>query len=61
LSKEEAELLVVGDSESAMFPKELDKITTRQTIGNGGIKVSFLVSYGSEWDLHNEMYARIKT
>ena len=52
LSKEEAELLVVGDSESSMFPKELNKYTTRQTFGNGGIKVNFLVNYGWEWDLN---------
>jgi undecaprenyl diphosphate synthase len=53
LSKEEAELLVVGDSESPMFPKELNKYTSRQTFGNGGIKVNFLVNYGWEWDLNN--------
>lgn len=53
LSKEEAELLVVGDYESPVFPKELSKYTTRQTFGNGGIKVNFLVNYGWEWDLNN--------
>ncbi|PKL86164.1 MAG: di-trans,poly-cis-decaprenylcistransferase [Ignavibacteriae bacterium HGW-Ignavibacteriae-1] len=53
LSKEEAELLVIGDSESAMFPEELQKYTTRQIFGNGGIKVNFLVNYGWEWDLNN--------
>jgi undecaprenyl diphosphate synthase len=53
LSKEDAELLVIGDSESRMFPKELIKYTTRQILGNGGIKVNFLVNYGWEWDLNN--------
>jgi undecaprenyl diphosphate synthase len=53
LSKEDAELLVVGDFDSPMFPKELFKYTTRQTFGNGGIKVNFLVNYGWEWDLNN--------
>ena len=53
LSKEEAELLVVGDSESLLFPQELNKYTIRQTFGNGGIKVNFLVNYGWEWDLNN--------
>jgi undecaprenyl diphosphate synthase len=53
LSKEEADLLVVGDSESPIFPKELSKYTSRQTFGNGGIKVNFLVNYGWEWDLNN--------
>ncbi len=53
LSKEEAELLVIGDFESPMFPKELHKYTTRQIFGNGGIKVNFLVNYGWEWDLNS--------
>jgi len=53
LSKEDAELLVVGDFESSMFPKELIRYTTRQIFGNGGIKVNFLVNYGWEWDLNN--------
>ena len=53
LSKEEAELLVVGDSESPMFPKELYRYTTRQIFGKGGMRVNFLVNYGWEWDLNN--------
>ena len=53
LSKEDAELLVIGDFESPMFPAELHKFTTRQIFGNGGIKVNFLVNYGWEWDLNN--------
>jgi len=53
LSQEEAELLVVGDSESPMFPKELYKYTRRQIFGRGGIKVNFLVNYGWEWDFNN--------
>jgi len=52
LSQEDAELLVVGDYESPMFPKELYPFITRQTFGKGGIKVNFLVNYGWEWDLH---------
>ena len=53
LSEESAELLVVGDFESPMFPKELCKYTTRQIYGKGGMKVNFLVNYGWEWDLNN--------
>jgi undecaprenyl diphosphate synthase len=53
LSNEEADLLVIGDFDSPMFPKELIKYTTRQTFGNGGIKVNFLVNYGWEWDLNS--------
>lgn len=54
LSKENASLLVVGNTTSAMFPKELIPYTIRrQTFGNGGIKVNFLVNYGWQWDLKN--------
>jgi undecaprenyl diphosphate synthase len=52
LSKEDAELLVVGNSRSPMFPKELLSYTTRKVFGKGGIKVNFLVNYGWEWDLN---------
>ncbi|MFU0824958.1 undecaprenyl diphosphate synthase family protein [Clostridium sp.] len=51
LSKEDAELLVVGNFKSLMFPPELLPYTTRKTFGKGGIKVNFLVNYGWEWDL----------
>ena len=50
LSKEDAELLVVGNTESKSFPKELLPYTTRRVFGKGGIKVNFLVNYGWEWD-----------
>lgn len=51
LAKEDAELLVVGNYNSPMFPKELLPYTKRKTIGKGGMKVNFLVNYGWEWDL----------
>jgi undecaprenyl diphosphate synthase len=60
LSKEEAELLVIGDSESPMFPQELFKYTTRHVFGKGGIKVNFLVNYSWEWDLNNLKLANAK-
>ncbi|MDD3840905.1 MAG: polyprenyl diphosphate synthase [Clostridia bacterium] len=53
LSKEDASLLVVGNSDSPMLPKELLPYTTRVTFGTGEIKVNFLVNYGWEWDLNN--------
>jgi undecaprenyl diphosphate synthase len=53
LSKEDAALLVVGNSDSEMFPKELLPYTTRKHFGNGDIKVNFLVNYGWEWDLNH--------
>ena len=53
LSKENASLLVVGNTESPMFPKELIPYTERKVFGSGGIKVNFLVNYGWEWDLNS--------
>lgn len=44
-------LLVVGDSESVHFPKELLPYTERIDIGTPDILVNFLVNYGWEWDL----------
>ncbi len=52
-SRENATLLVVGNSESPMFPKELLPFTKRTVFGNGGMKVNFLVNYGWEWDLNS--------
>lgn len=51
LSKEDAQLLVLGNTRSAMFPRELLPYTTRQTFGKGGMKINFLVNYSYEWDL----------
>ena len=52
LSKENAELLVIGNTESDMFPKSLIPFTLRrQVFGSGGMKVNFLVNYGWQWDL----------
>ena len=53
ISREDAALLVLGNTDSAMFPKELLPYTSRKTFGKGGIKVNFLVNYGWEWDLGN--------
>lgn len=51
LSRENARLLVLGNTKSAMFPKKLLPYVSRQTFGTGGIKVNFLVNYSFEWDL----------
>ncbi|MFA6940256.1 MAG: polyprenyl diphosphate synthase [Clostridiaceae bacterium] len=51
LSKENASLLVVGNSESPIFPDDLINYTTRKALGSGEMKVNFLVNYGWEWDL----------
>lgn len=51
LAKENASLLIVGNYESAMFPKELLKYKKRTIVGKDEIKVNFLVNYGYDWDL----------
>ncbi|SHH67869.1 undecaprenyl diphosphate synthase [Caloranaerobacter azorensis DSM 13643] len=54
LSNKDASLLVVGNTDSPMFPKELLPYTNnRKTFGRGGIKVNFLVNYGWQWDVKN--------
>ncbi|HAY3897537.1 MULTISPECIES: undecaprenyl diphosphate synthase family protein [Clostridium] len=52
LTKEDCEILVIGNTESSAFPKALIPFTTRKKFGNGGIKVNFLIHYGWEWDLN---------
>ncbi|MEG0988387.1 MAG: undecaprenyl diphosphate synthase family protein [Clostridium sp.] len=70
LSKEDAELLVVGDTDSPMFPEALLPYITRQTFGAGGMKINFLINYSWEWDLglrdhkmgmHGEIGPKLKT
>ncbi|WP_101698640.1 polyprenyl diphosphate synthase [Clostridium minihomine] len=53
LSKYDANLLVVGNTNSSLFPEELLPYTKRVTIGRGLINVNFLVNYGWEWDLNH--------
>lgn len=52
LEKLDADLLVVGNTQSALFPKELLRYTQRTKIGEGHIKVNFLVNYSWSWDLN---------
>ncbi|MTI46906.1 MAG: undecaprenyl diphosphate synthase family protein [Firmicutes bacterium] len=61
LLKEDASLLVIGNSSSPMFPKELLPYTERRVIGKGDIKVNFLVNYGWQWDLKNFMESKNKS
>jgi undecaprenyl diphosphate synthase len=53
ISCNDCELLVTGNADSAMFPSELKPYTTRTRIGNGGIKLNFLVNYSPAWDLRD--------
>lgn len=53
LSKENADLLVIGNYNSPMFPKKLIPYISRKRFGLGGIKVNFLVNYDWKWDIGN--------
>jgi undecaprenyl diphosphate synthase len=51
IAQEDVSLLVIGNTESKVFPEVLLPYTRRTNLGKGGIKVNFLVNYGWEWDL----------
>lgn len=51
LENEDCDILVVGNSNSKMFPEELKKYISRKKGGNNNIKVNFLINYSWEWDL----------
>lgn len=55
IGSEGTSLLVLGNTGSPSFPKELLPYTERTEICGGGIKVNFLVNYGWEWDIANAM------
>lgn len=61
LEQEDAELYVVGNTQSACFPEELLPYTTPKASfdrGKASIKVNFLVNYGWEWDMKNDWVSR---
>lgn len=51
IASENVSLLVLGNTESSMFPPELLPYTARHDFGAGGMKINFLVNYSWEWDL----------
>jgi undecaprenyl diphosphate synthase len=55
LETRDADLLVVGNTESTLFPRELLPFTQRTRFGEGRIKVNFLVNYGWNWDLNHSL------
>lgn len=57
LTKEDANLLVIGNTGTPLFPKELLPFTNRVTFGNGLMNVNFLVNYGWDWDLSHSLKA----
>lgn len=52
ISANDCELLVIGNTDSPMFPEELKPYTTRTKIGKGGVRLNFLVNYSPVWDLN---------
>lgn len=52
LANEGAALLVIGNTKSPMFPKELLPYTKRTEPKEGQIKANLLVNYGWHWDLN---------
>lgn len=46
VSSEDASLLIMGNSNSPIFPKELLPYTKRTVFGSGSVKLNFLVNYG---------------
>lgn len=52
LLNEGAALLVIGNTKSPMFPKELLPYTKRTNAKEGQIKANLLVNYGWHWDLN---------
>jgi undecaprenyl diphosphate synthase len=55
LTGQDANLLVVGNTKSPLFPEELLPFTKRVMIGKGLMDVNFLVNYGWEWDLSHSI------
>lgn len=58
LSRYDANLLVIGNTDSPLFPPELIPYTKRVKVGRGLINVNFLVNYGWEWDLNHSLENR---
>lgn len=53
LKERDADLLVVGNVNSKVFPDELKPYAMKRTkFGKGTMKVNFLVNYGWDWDLN---------
>lgn len=52
LANKDADLLVIGNTKSPLFPKELLPYSKRTRFGNGLMKVNFLVNYDWKWDLN---------
>lgn len=62
LTKEDCEILVLGDTSTNTFPSQLLPFTKKRVkSGKGGIKVNFLIHYGWSWDLgFNKNFSNLK-
>ena len=52
LANRDADLLIVGNTQSPLFPPELLPYAKRTKFGKGLMKINFLVNYGWNWDLN---------
>lgn len=56
LEERDANLLVIGNADSKMFPDELRRYANhRVSFGKGLININFLVNYDWHWDLENAL------
>lgn len=55
LANRDADLMIVGNTESPLFPPELLPYANRVKFGRGLIKINFLVNYGWNWDLNGAL------
>jgi len=54
LADRDANLMVIGNTDSPLFPKELLPFANKRVLfGKGLININFLVNYGWKWDLMN--------
>jgi undecaprenyl diphosphate synthase len=60
LANKDVNLLVIGDTNSRMFPEELLPYTTETKFGSGKIKINFLINYSWQWDL-SALFAQSET
>lgn len=61
IEQENAELYVIGNTDSSCFPKELlpyTNLSRHNVRGKDALKVNFLVNYGWEWDMKNGWASR---
>lgn len=53
IKDDDVSLLVIGDTNSPMFPEQLTPYTKRHEVSENKVKINFLVNYGWNWDLYS--------